>query len=378
MIVRQITPMRKHLASLDGIRGVAILLVLAHHLMATNDAAQGRLMQALIHVRDGLWVGVDLFFALSGFLITSILFTSIEKPGYFKNFYMRRVLRIFPLYYAVVIVMLIIFASSGMSVLRPLFLIAGYLQNTSLWWNLPSPKPITVQLLGHFWSLAVEEQFYLVWPLVIFLLRDRAKLIWFGCVVVGASLASRFWVLYDGQPLEAAYKLGFCRADSLVMGGMLALALGGPLKARVEKVAPWSLAVGVLGCVAIAIKTKNFNWQVNYWVDTIGFTFLGISACSFMALILREGSGIGKAMESKFLGFFGKYSYGMYVYHQLLNITLGSLILFKLQGIFGSKVLARIGSGTVLLLLTTLVSLASFHLLEQKFLHLKDRFASKA
>ncbi|MGC2512156.1 MAG: acyltransferase, partial [Acidobacteriaceae bacterium] len=92
-------PSRRHVPALDGVRGLAILLVLVSHLMLFNDRTGSRVGDSLSALRGLGWVGVDLFFVLSGFLITGILFDTLHDPHYFRSFYMRRFLRIFPLYY---------------------------------------------------------------------------------------------------------------------------------------------------------------------------------------------------------------------------------------------------------------------------------------
>ncbi len=97
----------KHIASLDGVRGLAIAMVLVNHLLWSSPTTGSRVMDFVVKLRAAGWVGVDLFFSLSGFLITGILFDTLHTGSYFKNFYARRVLRIFPLYYGVVLLLLI-------------------------------------------------------------------------------------------------------------------------------------------------------------------------------------------------------------------------------------------------------------------------------
>ena len=122
----------RHVTALDGVRGCAILMVLINHLLWSNSETGSRLMNVFVRVREAGWVGVDLFYALSGFLITGILFDSLGDRHYLKNFYMRRVLRIMPLYYGVatVLFLLLRLGTAEAGLLRPYLLLLSYLSNT--------------------------------------------------------------------------------------------------------------------------------------------------------------------------------------------------------------------------------------------------------
>ena len=156
----------KRLPQLDGIRGIAILLVLVHN---TNPSAS--LHIAAISTYG--WMGVDLFFALSGFLITGILLDTKQSDGYFRNFYARRCLRIWPLYYSLLIFMFVIVPHARPAEAHAIF------ERSAPWWAYPfflqnflvAIPQQAAGALGVTWSLAIEEQFYLVWPLFVRRLR---------------------------------------------------------------------------------------------------------------------------------------------------------------------------------------------------------------
>ena len=174
---------RGHIKPLDGLRGIAILLVMWFH-FAWPAKAQGLITRLYVSVAALGWVGVDLFFVLSGFLITGILLDSKRGAGYFRNFYARRVLRIFPLYYAVLLVTLVILpliVPYDTPALKRLLEGQGWL------WLYSTNISVAVEhgnwiasadwlRMGALWSLAVEEHFYLVWPLLVFFLSRRALL----------------------------------------------------------------------------------------------------------------------------------------------------------------------------------------------------------
>src|SRR6185503_19750329 len=159
---------RSHVPSLDGIRGLAIAIVLVHNGTFILHGSHATLPKVAAAVAAAGWLGVQLFFVLSGFLITGILLDSRTRPQFFRTFYTRRTLRIFPLYYA--------FLASALFIVPLLANVPDWhataLRNQVFYWtytsNWANPLGYAIPGLSHFWSLAVEEQFYLFWPVVVF------------------------------------------------------------------------------------------------------------------------------------------------------------------------------------------------------------------
>jgi peptidoglycan/LPS O-acetylase OafA/YrhL len=211
---------------LDGLRAVAILLVFLVHVRGLVPAT--KLPILLIQVYLGLgWVGVDLFFVLSGFLITGILLDTREARNYFRGFYARRTLRIFPLYYSVLTAVILIgmwINTSEVAEVLPLpadrWLYFTYLTNwLGLWkahWG-----PDYANFLAHFWSLAVEEQFYLVWPLMVWLIPSRFLPRVAAALAVTAAIVRWIWVLHSGEQVAISLAT-VCRMDSLFVGAIAA------------------------------------------------------------------------------------------------------------------------------------------------------------
>ena len=207
---------RQYYPALDGLRGLAILLVIfLHNFGFMNYFFFG-------------WLGVDLFFVLSGFLITDILLNSLGKPNFLKNFYLRRIFRIFPLYYLVLVICLLIIPRIGSLHLNTQYYtenqgwLWSYLQN----WLFIFKEPYGDKILLHTWSLAVEEQFYLVWPLIILLIRKPKILLAFVLLLLIFTGVARY-MIWDKQVEDLAYAslYTFTRIDGLCIGCALALLL---------------------------------------------------------------------------------------------------------------------------------------------------------
>lgn len=357
-----------HIPALDGVRGLAILLVLLFHLLRSNDAPTGSgPIDLILKLRDTGWIGVDLFFALSGFLITGILFDSLSSPHYFRNFYVRRVLRIFPLYYGVLLILFLVFRPAWHSG-RQLYILLFYLQNTSLWWHGSQSGPIK-DVTGHLWSLAVEEQFYFVWPFIVFWVRDRRRLLWIALGLASMAPLARILMLAHGATIEATYKMTLCRCDSLLSGAWLALAVRGPRKSAVLRAAIPAFWLAALSCLAIGIRSGNFHWQQNRTVNTIGYTLLAICGTSLIAIVLRSGFTTS-LMKTRLLRWLGKYSYGIYIIHMMVGGAYAGFLYSHIH----SRIALHIAIPVCNLLITLPLAWLSFHLYEQRFLRLKRYF----
>jgi len=369
-----------HIPALDGVRGVAILLVLIFHLSVYGHglAPSGLFIDRLYYRVAGTgWIGVDLFFVLSGFLITGILYDAKEGQHYFRNFYARRILRIFPLYYGALILFLVV-----LPWLRPDHSGLRLMARDGAWyWSYLSNLQIARDgwpqfgAIGHFWSLAVEEQFYLVWPVIVLVLsRRQLQLASLACIV--AALAVRVTLNAEGNS-TAAFVLMPARIDALAVGAYLAVTARGPEGLqRLSRLAPTSAALLSLGFLVIFGVRKGFA-AYDPVVSTIGHTIL---ACLFgavlvLALTSARHAVIARVFDSSFLSFFGRYSYGIYVFHHpILFFKPGIIPLAIVPSLFGSQLLRQL----VFLVIATAVSVGiaflSWHLFEKQFLKLKRLF----
>lgn len=368
------SPYARHLPALDGIRGLAALGVIASHVFAGTTH---NVIEAATNVVLGYGAnGVDLFFVLSGFLITGILYDSLGEYRYFGKFYARRALRIFPLYYGVLFAFLLFgwFRHSGYN--SQLLSTAVYLHNTYLIANpIWLPSSALMVPLVHFWSLAVEEQFYLGWPLVVFLVRKRTPLlvICLGSLVLCPFLRLAFF--HAGFPDASIHANVFARSDSLLSGAALALLLRSPWHDRVLRIAP---ALLVAGFAASCILLCPHHGAGGFWTSLApwGLQYTALALCS-VGLIGSALSipSIGAIFSWRPLRAVGKYSYGLYVYHLIIFTLLGWYIRSALQRhVFSGKALPLLATGFLVILLSWIVSVLSYQLYERHFLRLKRFF----
>jgi peptidoglycan/LPS O-acetylase OafA/YrhL len=245
-----------------------------------------RILSLILQLRGAGWVGVDLFFALSGFLITGILYSSLRDRRFFRNFYARRMFRIFPLYYSVVIVLAVIFFLRGSAQdLHLVGIVAAYLQNTPLYIE-HTKNVLAFRYTGHLWSLAVEEQFYLVWPVVVFLVKDRRKLMGIAACLVVLAPVVRVALLAHGSSFDEVYRYTICRADSLLAGAWLALAVRGPMRDRIFRAAAPCFWIALVICCGIGAMTGNFDWETNYTVNAYGYSAVSLASVAIIAMAL--------------------------------------------------------------------------------------------
>ncbi|MEN7550430.1 acyltransferase [Rapidithrix thailandica] len=367
-----------YIRSLDGLRAVAILLVIFFHFFFVLEVG---------------WIGVQLFFVLSGFLITSILMKSKSYTfgPYVKRFYWRRSVRIFPLYYLYLLGVALLFLLIRQPDTFPQK--APYLFTYTF--NL---APLFIgydfdAFFTHFWSLAVEEQFYMVWPFVIFFLSQK-QLKWVlpGIMIV-SPLARYFfchWIeaqgIYPEEVIgEIVYRFTLSHLDAFAFGALIPV---WGLHKKIQK--PGKGFLWALGLVLLAgLSNYYFLKQdgVQLGISSLGFpiggtanyqhvwsyTLLNFFSMMFILLLINPsgwGGKVAKVLENSFLVMIGKISYGMYLYHWVIFVFHKKLLHAYMPNMFLSFL--------AYFLIVLLVSLMSYHAFEKRLLQLKDyTFAKK-
>jgi peptidoglycan/LPS O-acetylase OafA/YrhL len=326
---------RIHMPALDGIRGIAILLVIPRNAGLLLDIpVQGH--GALYVTRELMqfgWAGVQLFFVLSGFLISGALLDTRRAGDYYAAFYQRRALRILPLYFGVLALTFLLLAP-----LRALPREVLAAQSHQIWlWaflsNWTDPLGLGVPGFTHFWSLAVEWQFYLLWPLIVRRL-DAEGLLRLALLVALASLAIRIAMRAAGCPPEWVYEFSVCRMDALTLGAAAAAMLRIPAwESRLRGWSvrfPWLIALAI---VAGAPLTRGYP-DSGLVTQTAGMTLLAVC---FAGLVVYGALGeVDRAASARrilsvaSLRSIGKYSYAMYVFHYPLHKLVGAPLIARL------------------------------------------------
>jgi peptidoglycan/LPS O-acetylase OafA/YrhL len=352
-----------HWPALDGLRAIAVLLVLYNHAPQLLWNVEGN---GWWHASRGAWLGVDLFFVLSGFLITSILLHSRGRPGAFRRFWLRRALRIFPLAYAYLAALALVALLPGFPLLRDpsaFTWAALYLLNFHIalhgW---PAPE------YGLLWSLAVEEHFYLAWPFVALCARPRA-VVALPVAAIAAAPLLRLWELPHLGPV-GVYVATHCRLDTLAFGALLAVGWHGAARERLRSIAAW-LALPSVAWIAWVLGAPMSAVAANApeWFQAFGYTAVAAAFAVWCTLALEPGPLLRRVLCSALLRRIGRISYGVYVWHVLT----ASLMRHAFQHFrLAPNDLVLLGAWLAVLFATASISYRWF---EAPLLRLKDRIA---
>ncbi|NOT51637.1 MAG: acyltransferase [Chitinophagaceae bacterium] len=347
--------------NLDGLRAIGILGVLATHFF-------WRFGNVLF-----CWVSIDLLFALSGLLITGILIETKEDKKYFQKFYMRRVLRIFPLYYLLVIgfTIYIYFITNRPQDFQDykdhLVSFYTYTQNWSFIYN---GVPVEGHL-HHTWSLAVDEQIYLVWPLLIWLCKTKKQLTWLCAGILLFSFGFRVIYIAWSANHESLNPFPYffhtlCRIDSFGAGALLYCLIKFHPQ-WLTKTRMILLSVSTFVLLLLFALLDNTTYFTGYFMSNFGITVAGIHFTTWLYFAIeRNYAFLNVVWGSKILVYIGKISYSIYVYHLLLY----NLLLPKL-----SESMNLFAATLVCLLITFAVSMLSYTYIEKPIIKLKRKFS---
>ena len=302
--------------ALDGLRGIAILFVLIHHMtLYRPDEGVSRWIAT---VPLSGWIGVDLFFVLSGFLITGILLDTRDSKNYYSSFYARRALRIFPLYYLCLVLGLLLLPMLpelhrvivGPYPVPPQSPYWLYLTNFSI-----ADRGMVHGWLDVAWSLAIEEQFYIVWAIVVYFCAPRYLGIFCVAMLIFGPLA-RASAISKGVEPEDIYVITLFRLDGLAMGSLLAWAQRHAALPSSPK-AILAIATACLAGMTAIIVTSGDAWWWNPRMQQIGFSLIALGGATMLiGAVTQPASSIWtRALSAGWLRAFGKYSYCLYLIH---------------------------------------------------------------
>ncbi len=361
--------------ALDGLRAVAFLMVFELHYL-----------HSYLPVSFG-WAGVDIFFVLSGFLITGILYDTQDHPFRVRNFYIRRTLRIFPLYYAVFLLLFLASFVVHWNWNQLWLLWPAYLGNSAF--LLPHPPFEVMQgtilsqrwpwleiNFGHFWSLCVEEQFYLVWPWVVFGVRNRQRLITICLAAIVLCPLARaladFYLPPSFIAAEVVSKAAPFRIDALLLGALIALLLRGPAARRLSISTP----VGLLLIAFMFSLWGGITFLTNHlhadplWLFSARISLADLISACIILMAIQNTSPLARILTIRPLRWLGRISYGAYVFHELPIHLIPNLLRPHFQN-------PGIPTAILAFLYTLLIASASYYGFESYFINLKDRWTRK-
>ncbi len=361
--------------ALDGIRGLAILMVLAHNFNLL-DNTQGAAAKATELILNFGWVGVQLFFVLSGFLITNILLNTKDSANYFRSFFGRRAVRIFPLYYLSLALGFLVYplvTGQHLSGSENQVWLWSYLSNWA------APMGHEVGLYPHMWSLAVEEQFYLVWPVIVYVLSKRG-LMRFCLGLTAVALATRIGIRMLDLPVEAAYQFTICRIDAIALGALAALGLRNANILELLSERRTQVRILLLVATVVTFVATKGAPRVGLLSQTFGYTVFAIIGAIFVLDIANssteKGDWLARALCWAPLRKMGTYSYAAYVIHKPLHQLLGLPLMSNMQQGQPASVAVALGYFIVSSALVFFLAFVSFHVFEKHFLQLKRHFAA--
>jgi len=351
-----------YLPALDGLRGLAILLVIQYHIFSFP------------FISRFTWIGVDLFFVLSGFLITGILLRTRESKYFLKNFYGRRVLRIMPVYFLSLILLLYVIPH----LFTYPFDMAYFLEHQAWFWLevqnwLFIFKPEgNNNFLNHFWTLGLEEQFYLVSPWIIFFIKTPQKILSFLLCLILFLVAARIYV-WSLHFENFSYKnlFSFTRIDGLCAGSFLAV-----MREKHElKLSRMNFGIAIFLASIIFLALPLYKT-----LSPAGIPFTACCVFPFVAVLLaiivnetvKAQSWVHSLLRLRFMIFFGRISYGLYIFHWPVYVLLsrGQPISIGQFGFQGTELIRSIAATVISIVLAT-ISYIGF---EQYFLRLKKYF----
>jgi peptidoglycan/LPS O-acetylase OafA/YrhL len=297
----------RHVPALDGVRGLAILGVLmSHFLPALADAFRTPWAREVVSYAGlGAW-GVDLFFVLSGFLITGILLDTRDSPDYWRSFFGRRALRIFPLYYTFLVGLYLTNPPRG-EAWKFVFHLSNWRTDLGISSNV---------LTWHFWSLAIEEQFYFVWPIVLGVLPARRV----GpiCLLIAlTSMVARGVAAWSGAGIETLHRMTPLALDGLAIGAYLAWVVR-HRRSQADRLTRFALPVCLASTMAIyALGKINVPFAA---VMVVGRAIVSIGGGALVLMAIGGPASFSRLLACRPLRMAGKYCYGLYLLHPIIVV----------------------------------------------------------
>lgn len=365
-------PKRIYFPALDGLRFIAFLTVFIHHVtFYINPSLVGNPILRFFRVNG--WIGVDIFFVLSGFLVTLLLLEERKKRGNFsyKNFFLRRVIRIWPLYFLALIFGYLIFPNillilgsshtwpnlaSDIKKYLPWHLIfLGNINTAFLGWE-------SMRGVSQLWAISLEQQFYIIWPIFLFFIKKLKTAFITTILLILVAIGLRIVLVNSGVNHPGIYTNTLARIDSLMFGVILGFVLffKGEFINKLANISRFYLLILIGFIIFLFFSTANNTLAIRNGI--FGYLVTGIFSLITIIVCIQKENIITKLLSNKVLLKLGRLSYGLYIWHVFALEFLAFLIL-------------PTGSLLPLLILGFILTLAlaylSYNLFEKFFLKFK-------
>lgn len=373
-----------YIKGLDGLRAIAISWVMLAHVSAASKwNPNGQFDQIFQLISNTGWIGVQLFFVISGFLITKILLENKNRPKALKFFFIRRSLRIFPIYYFSLFLAFFIYPI----VFEPTARFSCEQDNQVWFWlylNNWTRAYIDFKVFPHLWSLAIEEQFYLIWPFIVTML-SRSRMVLVTVLMIFSAPIFRFYLYYHfpvwGEESEigarAAYNFTFARWDSIAIGSLLAIFSS--KKQTIEWLGNKALAIGAVLVFLIGYQTVMTG---GFAAVSSGFGLFSQTLSAFLSglilvVVLNNKWSISvRVLEQNFIRVVGKYSYAMYIFHlPIMLIWISCVKPIMVSNVENVGIIFVLVNYVSVFLLSFAIAALSWRYIESPILSLKTKFS---
>jgi peptidoglycan/LPS O-acetylase OafA/YrhL len=375
MVKIQIPGQRKFLSSLEGIRGYAFLIVFYRHylnyqIFTYQESLKPEYLPFFL-LREISWVMVPIFFALSGYLICGILLDTRNREGYFSVFYRRRILRVFPVYYLTVLCVGAASLMEGNHLSVQYWAHFFYIQNLLPGYDGTVHWVPRLQMY-HLWSMAVEEQFYLLWPLVIWFCRSKRTLLRVSWGLIALCCAVRFAIPLLHVSPDQAYYLTATRGDCLLLGAVMAILRDEGIYARIEPYAKY-VALACFG-VLLVVAAKTHNGLPNDYLRVCTLIPLGnLASAAVVMAAIENGSWLCRVCSQRWICWLGSRSYSLYLFHYTYKTWVETVVDPKLAQHMPEKY-AVLLSASLTFIVTVILADLSYRFIERPAMNLKNRF----
>jgi len=352
----------RFIPSIEGIRGYGFLVVFfAHYFPPELFASSGRIFFYPSVIESAIATfAVPGFFVVSGYLIGGILYDTKDREGFFKVFYSRRILRVFPVYYLTLLAITLVDLYHGVPLNGNFWAHYFYIQN--LLPNYATLHTAPTNQTVHLWSLAVEEQFYFLWPLVVWFFPTRRKLLGITGAFIAACFIIRIASPWLHMSIEHIYLSTPTRVDAILLGVILAIVRHDRIYERYLPFAKYVAVIGFSIAVARAIWTGS-GWTFDYLDVVLFFPCVDITCVSLVMAVMEKDSWLCRVCSKRWACWLGKLSYSLYVFHFTYIMWFQKTLIPRLTAHMPHTI-AVFGSAALALGLTLTLSMLSYRFIE--------------